>query len=339
MIKVIVWGAAGEYANYRNILALMQEKLIISIQGIIDRRLIQMDVKECDGYTVFSENELVNLDYDLILIAACSSSAKCIIENLSAIKVECDKYMLIGSFVAQYDISKEYYQKERNEQIKIIKEILSASDEELKDYNWMLEKVRRYGIRCLSMDWMNDSKTHWSINGILQIPEEFASLCCLLAKQNIKDAIEIGVWKGLSSYFMCAVLSRINNNLKYYMVDVCDQLEDFEQFFELLPGMKKCIPATSGDFIKDKFDFVFIDADHSYNASIMDWHNVGRNASIITAFHDIYAHEYDQFNGGTVRMWKEICENTCVESRREFVKYPDERMGIGVIMHKKRGKV
>ncbi len=100
MIKVIVWGAAGEYANYRNILALMQEKLIISIQGIIDRRLIQMDVKECDGYTVFSENELVNLDYDLILIAAGSSSAKCIIENLLAIKVECDKYMLIGSFVA-----------------------------------------------------------------------------------------------------------------------------------------------------------------------------------------------------------------------------------------------
>lgn len=39
----------------------------------------------------------------------------------------------------------------------------------------------------------------------------------------------------------------------------------------------------------------------------------------ITVFHDIYAHEYDKLNGGTVRLWKEVCELNQGKLMRTFL--------------------
>ncbi len=61
-----------------------------------------------------------------------------------------------------------------------------------------------------------------------------------------------------------------------------------------------------------------------------DWSNVGQYAKM-TVFHDIYAHEYDEFDGGCVRGWREIREMTKDRKQKEFTKFPDKWMGIGVV--------
>lgn len=48
-------------------------------------------------------------------------------------------------------------------------------------------------------------------------------------------------------------------------------------------------------------------------------------------FHDIYANEYDHENGGTVRGWQEIREEMKAHKIREFTRFPDRWMGIGVV--------
>ncbi len=78
------------------------------------------------------------------------------------------------------------------------------------------------------------------------------------------------------------------------------------------------------------FDFCFIDADHSYDGMMRDWENVGRYAKKVVAFHDIYGHEYDALNGGTVRGWQEI-RGTADGQIREYSRFPERWMGIGVV--------
>ena len=130
---------------------------------------------------------------------------------------------------------------------------------------------------------------------------------------------------------MCAVLARRNRKMTYRLADLCDRIDDFEKFRAKLPQLEKCIPSCSADYKGDCYDFVFIDADHSYDAVMADYYNVGRNARVITAFHDVYAHEYDGENGGTVRAWNEVLAGTENCGHKVFSKYPDKWMGIGVV--------
>ncbi len=60
-------------------------------------------------------------------------------------------------------------------------------------------------------------------------------------------------------------------------------------------------PNTSSDLVGQKFDLVFIDADHSYMGAKYDWLNLGRYARKAVGFHDIHGHEYDKYDGGIVR--------------------------------------
>jgi len=51
----------------------------------------------------------------------------------------------------------------------------------------------------------------------------------------------------------------------------------------------------------------------------------------LAGFHDVYAHEYDDENGGTVRMWQEVMQREQGNECRVFSKYPDRWMGIGCV--------
>lgn len=114
------------------------------------------------------------------------------------------------------------------------------------------------------------------------------------------------------------------------MVDIEDKLVHYEEISALIPSLEKCIPHTSYDFAGEAYDFCFIDGDHSYQGMMTDWNNLGQHAGI-TVFHDIYAHEYDEYDGGTVRGWQEIREFTKDRAQTEFTRFPDKWMGIGVV--------
>ncbi len=217
-------------------------------------------------------------------------------------------------------------------QLEVIKELLNATDEQVSNFDWMIERVRRYGMFCFPNKWMhNAANCNFFVYGLQQVAEEFAAFCNYISDLKIETAAEIGVYRGRSSFFICAVLARKNKNLTYKMIDLYDRIDDFDEFHALLPQLQKCIPSSSDDYKNESFDFVFIDADHSYDASINDFNNVGQKAKVLTAFHDVYAHEYDHENGGTVRMWNEVLERTADHEHAVFSEYPDKWMGIGVV--------
>lgn len=131
---------------------------------------------------------------------------------------------------------------------------------------------------------------------------------------------------------------KIVNVISYSHVDEKLRKVDNAQLPVQLEIIKKLLAATdeevsSFEWIGKAYDFVFIDADHSYDASMRDYMNLGQYAKKMTVFHDIYAHEYDNLNGGTVRMWNEVMDMTAQHKHHVFSEHPDEWMGIGVIEH------
>ena len=220
-----------------------------------------------------------------------------------------------------------------NRQINVINKILKASDKEINDEEYLLSLVKEYGITPLAWLQELDDITTYTENGMIQVPGEFASFCRMISSKMIDSAIEIGVYRGRSSYFMCAVLYRNNPNLRYDMVDICDSLDGYEEFKKVLPCLNKCIPSTSEDYKGQSYDFVFIDADHGYEGAIADYLNVGRFAKKMVCFHDIYAHEYDSYSGGIVRCWEEVCTMTSGHPKMIFSQFPYRWMGIGVVIN------
>lgn len=214
-------------------------------------------------------------------------------------------------------------------QIEVLKKIIAATDEEINNYEWVLNCISEYGIYPFERAKSVFTNCRYTENGIMQIPSEFAAFCSYISNFYIKNAIEIGVYRGRSSYIMCAILYRKNKNLKYYMVDIVDQLDHYEVFHSILPCCK-VIPATSEDFKKKSFDFVFIDADHSYDGSMADFINVGQYTNKLVCFHDIFAHEYDKYNGGIAKTWKMVGMYTKDMFTSTFSQFPNQWMGIGV---------
>lgn len=218
-------------------------------------------------------------------------------------------------------------------QMQVIEKIIHATDEEIHDIRFLLDRIYEFGI--VPMAWLQetDSRPIYTDDGMIQVPGEFAGFCHFLLDQDIRTAMEVGVYRGRSSYFMCAVLYRNCPELVYDMVDIADCLDEFEEFSKVLPCLRKCIPNTSADFIGRQYDFVFIDADHSYDGAMQDYLNVGQYAKKLVCFHDIYAHEYDSLKGGTVRTWKEISVMTPHLPKMVFSQFPDRWMGIGIVLN------
>ncbi|MBK0024053.1 class I SAM-dependent methyltransferase [Brucella pseudogrignonensis] len=216
--------------------------------------------------------------------------------------------------------------------VEVCKSILSSADGLVFDRDWILDRIKAFGLAYQDWslmenfnDWRNTS--HF---GLQQFPTEFADFLVLLAKTIPKNGVEIGVWRGASSYFMCAVLQRITRDYEHTMIDISDYVFGFDDFNSIL-NLNKKIPNTSTDFRGTEFDFVFIDADHSYDGASTDYLNLGRYAKKIVAYHDIHAHEYDHLNGGTVRAWREFkAANANKMSIMEFAHSPTPWMGIGV---------
>lgn len=327
MEKVVLWDMGTRCAMWHNWFLENYEVVCF----VSDNKMVN-DFKEID---IINSEELVNYKYDAIVVLTNNRNYD-VFEKARLIADNPDKVFWLDDFVEKEGKNGDYEDYIRSIQISVLKEICHASDEEIHDIKWMYERVIKYGIFCFERKWYEkDASINWNYCGLQQMPEEFAEYCVYLSDLKIKTAIEIGVYRGRSSYFICAILLRNNPELKYVLVDIEDRLDHFDEFSMILPALQKKIPSSSEDYKGLEFDYVFIDADHSYDASIKDYENVGKYAKKIVAFHDIYAHEYDHENGGTVRMWKEVVEKESGNEINVFSIYPDKWMGIGCI--KKRG--
>lgn len=227
---------------------------------------------------------------------------------------------------------KEARKRDVEKGLAVVDAILAASDAEFASRQFLLGKVLEFGVRRNPWKNMANWTRHQNASafGLMQIPSEFADFLFHLSRLDIRTAVEIGVMSGASSYLICAVLQRANASVDYVMVDIQDNIIGYDAFAKRL-NLRKLVPATSHKCIGQEYDFVFIDADHSYMGAKTDWLNVGRHARKAVAFHDIHAHEYDDKNGGIVRAWNEI-KGALVEDHvvLEFAHSATRWMGIGL---------
>lgn len=215
-----------------------------------------------------------------------------------------------------------------------VRRILAASDEEIHSRSFVLEQVLAFGLSRQNWEffqrWINYQNN--GTFGLLQLPTEFTDFIMYVAQFKPQTALEVGVYAGATAYLSAAILQRHNPNLEYYMLDIGDQLVAFERFAELL-NLRRLIPNTTADIAGREFDYVLIDADHSYSGAKSDYLAVGRYAKKIVAFHDIHGHEYDAHEGGIVRLWSEV-RALAVDTHTvvEFAHCPTRWMGLGVIV-------
>ncbi len=322
MEQIIIWGAGSLFHQNLFEIRRMIKDGSVSIAAIVDQ-----DKKggTIDGYRIIDKQAIGSFKWDRILIAA-EAAYSSIMADIRKMGVDERKVEGLIHYL------EKYYSLTTNRQIEVIKDILKASEDEVKSYAWMYQKIGEYGVFPFEQ---NASRNHkdifWSALGVCQTIEEFAEFCNYISGLTINTAIEIGVFRGRSSYLMCALLAKRNPDLRYVLVDIEDNLKEYDRFQKILPWLDKRIPSTSEDYKGQKFDFVFIDADHSYTASHRDYLNCGQYANKITVFHDIYCHEWDQPDGGTVRTWEEVLEKTKEQKHRIFSSHNGKWMGIGVI--------
>lgn len=332
MDRVALYGMGDTFRRFEKMFLDFQRTKKVEIIGVADQNLKEATFHD---FSVLHLNELADMDLDYVIVTAEDLAAKSIFADLREAGIAQEKVVSVYNYSLIEEKLKRIDSDQLPVQLDIIRKLLSASDDEVANYEWMRNVVGQYGIypwRAGDMDGTNN--VVGTRSGMMQRPKEFAEYCMYLSGWKMATAIEVGVFRGKSSYFMCALLARKNPNLVYELVDIADNLANFDEFHELLPQMHKRIPCTSDDFIGKAYDFVFIDADHSYDASMRDYMNLGQYAKKLTVFHDIYAHEYDHLNGGTVRMWKEVMDMTSECKHHVFSEYPDQWMGIGVVEHK-----
>lgn len=332
MQKILIWGTGNTYTLLFPKIKQLEDNHLFQISALINKS----GKNFLDGYKVISSADISCVEYDYIVICAEGEQAASILAEAKRMDISNKKIRHIEEFMIEQDENFEkLHSNVIQRQLNVINRILNASDNEINNLEWMLSCIEEYGIYPFERVHGKENRIKtvegeesW---GILQIPEEFAEFCCFINTLNIQTVAEVGVFKGRSSYFLCAILSR--KNLEQYLcIDIIDCMDEFERFAELLPALKRAIPATTADYKGNAFDMVFIDADHSYDGSILDYYNLGQHAHTLTAFHDIYGHEYDHENGGTVRMWKEVLEDTKEKEHLIFSKYPEEWMGIGCVI-------
>ena len=224
--------------------------------------------------------------------------------------------------------------KDAQKGLAVVKRILASTDEEFGSRRFILDQILEFGLSHQPWDHWARWTDHMNSSGLglLQIPTEFADFLLFLSKQGIETSLEIGVYAGATSYITAAVLQRANPNAVYYMLDAFDQVVEYDMFASVL-NLKRVIPHTTADIVGQEFDYVLVDADHSYTGAKTDYLNVGRYARKVVAFHDVHGHEYDHQDGGIVRAWSEIrAANADKHTIIEFAHNPMRWMGLGVIV-------
>jgi len=266
------------------------------------------------------------------MIVICNGDEQSLVDSLNAEGHGAEA----GKVITFEELIRGHYERMQSIQLQIMRELVTAPEDRLRDREWLKQRIYSFG----TYPWFKHAKypeegVAFTKRGLLQVPSEFLDLCLYLSdvrwKGKIHKAIEVGVYRGSSSYILAAILYRNNPDMTYLMVDIEDSLQFFEEMQRLIPSIRKEIPHTSDDFSGQSFDFCFIDADHSYDSMMQDYANVGKYTSQILVFHDIYGHEYDSLNGGTVRGWQEIRELEKDHRILEFSRYPEEWMGLGVV--------
>jgi hypothetical protein len=168
--------------------------------------------------------------------------------------------------------------------------------------------------------------------GIAQTPDQIAKALVYLSKFKINSFCEIGVYHGANLLFCSEYLRRFNPDIKCFGVDPTEFLDsDIKDVIEKETWIT--LKAVTSEYLKgEKFDFVFIDADHVQPWPQRDWQNLGQHAKIC-GFHDLQDPGWPDVG----KFWNTLKGN----EKKVMVEFLDDPSnckthGIGII-HEKKG--
>ena len=202
-----------------------------------------------------------------------------------------------------------------------------AAEAELHDRDWVAEWVASAGLytdhRDLYGGWAPAAFPPGTA-GAWQHPEELAGLLVHLAGRGVRTALEVGHFRGWTATLCAAYLGRFG--LERY---VGHDVTDWGPPAGLVPGLEFRYGARPAG----RWDFVLIDAEHSYAGARDDWVNY-RTRSRLVAFHDVNdaaVRDTAGYDGGVWRLWREV-RAAAPDSCHEFLR-PDgvEAFGIGLV--------
>lgn len=170
-----------------------------------------------------------------------------------------------------------------------------------------------------------------AVDCILQNREELVVLCEWMHANNIQSYLEIGVWTG-------GLLRCLDTLFSFKTLAACDILN------ARLYGLTVDLPSHTRLFVGDSqsedfaawrsalghIDFVFIDADHSYEGVRMDFEVNRRYPHRFIGFHDITG--ANTITEGVQRFWNELDFGIKTEIVRPHAELdlPHSTMGIGI---------
>jgi len=236
--------------------------------------------------------------------------------------------------------SLEFYESDRADFGRVlaaIGAIQSASLEQLRDLQWLVEVVRSVGIAALHpVEEIYADEAHLvnsSRQGLTQLPLEFAKFLRFMADFRIESYLEVGCYNGGTACLATAYLHRFNPQLRAVTIDLIPWFIFYPLVRELIPLEYRC-GVTSFHFANERFDAVFIDGDHGFEWAWADYQNVGRTARVC-GIHDVNSQFfYDQSDlGGVTAAWELIKRDEAGRGIEfaEFFEHPHANIfGIGV---------
>lgn len=220
--------------------------------------------------------------------------------------------------------------------LKAVHKIQRAQRADLLSLHWLLETVREVGLApiadCRLAYGEESIYLNNSMQGLVQLPIEFAKWLLLAANHAPATFLEVGCFNGMTATLTAAYLQRFHADFRAVTLDVWPHFLFYDQVKDLVP-LEYALGKTSIDFRGMKFDAVFIDGDHSFEWAWEDYQNVGRNA-MLCAMHDVNNAPYLGLPyEGVCGVWRHIRRKEVGPDVRfiEYFEHPDRAiMGIGV---------
>ncbi len=220
--------------------------------------------------------------------------------------------------------------------IQLKEEFDKMLDEELSDYKFLSNFIyNRVGIylHFVNCEIKNPEKmTCWGGLDCKQYPDELAKLLVFLYKNDINSYCDIGSHKGGTFYVIDSFLRSVNPNMGNSLaLDLRKTILKFgfKEYKKKYPEVD-FLQIDSREFIPSrKYDFCFIDGDHSYKSVKYDYENMKKYCKII-CLHDIKLtiRQYE----GAKKLWKEIKDCEKIEFLNEDKNFTLP-VGIGAIIN------